>query len=88
MVFGFAVYESFEDEEVKATGVIPLPGINERCYGGHATVLCGYDDDTKCFTVRNSWGEGWGDRGYGYLPYAFVIDPDCCDDFWVIKSVP
>jgi C1A family cysteine protease len=87
VVFGFSVYESFESEETKMSGRAGVPGINERCYGGHAAVLVGYDDDDRYFTFRNSWGEEWGDKGYGYLPYEFVTDPDCCGDYWMIKSV-
>jgi hypothetical protein len=38
--------------------------------GGHAVALVGYTPDR--FIVRNSWGRGWGDKGFGYasLPYA------------------
>ncbi|KAM0066379.1 putative fruit bromelain [Helianthus debilis subsp. tardiflorus] len=33
----------------------------------HAMLLVGYDQDpdgTKYWIVRNSWGEGWGEKGY------------------------
>ncbi|HEY5973599.1 MAG TPA: C1 family peptidase [Geobacteraceae bacterium] len=38
--------------------------------GGHAVALVGYTPDS--FIVRNSWGEEWGDKGFGYasLKYA------------------
>lgn len=32
--------------------------------GGHAVCLVGYTD--KHFIVRNSWGTGWGDKGFAY----------------------
>ena len=32
-------------------------------------VLVGYDGNAQEFIVRNSWGEGWGDKGYFYLPF-------------------
>ena len=37
--------------------------------GGHAVTLVGYDVDEvgPHFIVRNSWGTGWGVRGYGKL---------------------
>lgn len=34
---------------------------------GHAFVICGYDE--RGFLVQNSWGEGWGSRGYAILRY-------------------
>ncbi|HLG96380.1 MAG TPA: hypothetical protein VKX49_08720 [Bryobacteraceae bacterium] len=45
-----------------------------------------YDDAKQLFTFRNSWGSSWGDQGYGYLPYAYVLDPSLASDFWVILS--
>ena len=39
-------------------------------HGGHAVALVGYTPDT--FIVRNSWGTGWGDRGFAYASLAYV----------------
>lgn len=52
-----------------ASGVIPLPG--GRILGLHAIVICGYDNTKKAFRMVNSWGEGWGEKGFAWLPYAF-----------------
>ncbi len=38
--------------------------------GGHAVCLVGYT--TKHFIVRNSWGTGWGDKGFGYASNAYA----------------
>lgn len=38
----------------------------------HAITLTGYDDEFKSFKFINSWGEDWGDRGYGYISYDFL----------------
>jgi C1A family cysteine protease len=87
IVFGISVYESFESDEVTKTGIVPMPGDNESVLGGHAITLVGYDDDKKLFTFRNSWGESWGDKGYGYIPYEYVCDENLADDFWVLTLV-
>lgn len=87
-VFGFEVYESFESDEVAKTGMMPMPNINtEQLLGGHAVCCVGYDDDKKCFIVRNSWGPNWGDKGYFYMPYAYMTNSDRCSDFWYITLV-
>jgi C1A family cysteine protease len=39
--------------------------------GGHAVCLVGYRTDGR-FIVRNSWGTGWGDHGFGYLSEAYI----------------
>jgi C1A family cysteine protease len=84
-VFGFSVYESFESEEVKTTGIMQLPGMDERMVGGHAVTAVGYDDEKGCLIVRNSWGVGWGDNGHFYMPYGFVTNRNLSDDFWTIR---
>lgn len=87
MVFGFSVYESFESDIVAQTGVVPMPGPNEGMVGGHAVMAVGYDDFHKRFTVRNSWGAGWGAHGYFTIPYGYVLDPNLASDFWLLQLV-
>ena len=35
----------------------------------HAVVTVGYGTASmgRCFLIRNSWGEGWGDKGYAWI---------------------
>ena len=45
--------------------------------GRHGLLLVGYMDSAAFpgggyFIIRNSLGEGWGNRGYGKLPYAYL----------------
>lgn len=90
-MFGFTVYSSIAQAE--GTGKIPFPCRNERVLGGHAVVAVGYDDNMEirnadcdvatkgALLIRNSWGEGWGDGGYGWLPYEF-LHKELSVDFW------
>ena len=39
----------------------------------HAMVLCGFNEEQKVFKVRNSWGTDFGDRGYCYLSYDYIM---------------
>lgn len=86
-VFGFTVYEAFESEEVSTTGVVNLPGPDERVVGGHAVMAVGYDNGEKRFIVRNSWNTDWGMKGYFTMPYDY-LDPakNLADDFWTIRT--
>lgn len=88
LVFGIICYTSLESESVARTGIVPMPGRwMDRQIGGHAILLMGYDDSKKRFMFRNSWGPEWGDKGYGYLPYDYVMRPDLASDFWVIRQI-
>lgn len=92
-MFGFTVYNSLE--HAQRDGKIPFPTGGERILGGHAVVAVGYDDRMEirnpdsdkptvgALLIRNSWGDGWGDAGYGWLPYEYVLR-ELAMDFWSI----
>jgi len=51
---------------------IELPAYESQLNWQHGIYLIGWNDDKKMFKFLNSWGTEWGDKGYGYLPYAYV----------------
>lgn len=92
-MFGFTVFNSIS--QAAKTGKIPFPCKNEKILGGHAIVAVGYDDNMKiknttcgletvgALLIRNSWGAEWGNKGYGWLPYDYVLK-ETAVDFWSI----
>lgn len=86
-VFGFTVFESFDSMETATTGVANMPQPGEARLGGHAVLAVGYNDETRRFLVKNSWGEEWGLDGYFALPYDYLLNEGLSDDFWTIRSV-
>jgi len=80
---GITVFESFMSDQVARTGIVPMPNVHsEQQVGGHAVTIVGYDDSTKRFKLVNSWSDSWGDKGFFYMNYDFILDPEWCDDFW------
>ncbi len=84
--FGFTVYDSYTQASAANHGAIPFPVSSDKVVGGHAVAVAGYNDGlviknsksgtsptTGALLIRNSWGTGWGDGGYGWLPYEYVL---------------
>ncbi|MBN1615474.1 MAG: cysteine protease [Deltaproteobacteria bacterium] len=92
-MFGFTVFSSING--AAGTGRIPFPAKTDRREGGHAVAAVGYDDglvighpysDDKtqgAILIRNSWGREWGEKGYGWLPYEYVLR-DLAIDWWTV----
>lgn len=55
--------------------------------GYHAMIITGYSEDNGFYIVRNSWGEGFGDEGYCYIPFAYIDDPDYLDFACIITEI-
>jgi C1A family cysteine protease len=87
IVMALAVHRSMMAPQVRRTGVVPVPTYHDPLRGGHAVLAVGYDHVKRLITFRNSWGTAWGDRGYGYLPYAFFASPSLTWDFWTMRRV-
>ena len=96
-MFGFTVYSSYTQAET--TGKIPYPTSGEKVVGGHAVIAVGYNNSMKikntnpeavettgALLIRNSWGTGWGNSGYGWLPYDYVLEGLAVDWWSLLKN--
>ncbi|MGD2114743.1 MAG: C1 family peptidase [Acidobacteriota bacterium] len=92
---GFSLYKSSLERAAK-TGDVPMPHEDEPPVGSHAVLIVGYDDEraiggdgapeTKgAFLFKNSWGADWGEKGYGWLPYAY-LENDLAQDSWAMSG--
>lgn len=90
IVIGFAVYDSFPMDASNATeAIVPIPKTSESQLGGHCVLVVGYKliNGKFYWICRNSWGTGWGDKGYFYMPLVYLLDTNLADDFWVVQQV-
>ena len=96
VMFGLALFTSAGSA---GAGEIPLPGAFDTRVALHALVAVGYDDGKTisrvdpatgrlqitggALRIRNSWGPGWGEGGYGWLPYDYVRT-GLTSDWWCL----
>jgi C1A family cysteine protease len=95
-MFGFWGFPSFDKSDTP--GGFPYPGEDESAVWGHAIVAVGYDDEKKirntnnnkettgALLIRNSWGKEWGDKGYGWMPYDYILN-NLAMDFWSLLGM-
>lgn len=57
VVFGFSVYDSFESDEVAASGNVPMPGPTENMIGGHCVLAMGYNLGPQIFIKGSVTGK-------------------------------
>lgn len=69
---GFKMYEDFLNEYDGYT-VYTHPKKNQKSVGGHAIRIVGWGEEMidgkliKYWQIANSWGNDWGDQGYGKI---------------------
>jgi len=51
---------------------ILLPDNRQQLNWLHGVYFVGWNDKKREFKFLNSWGENWGDNGFGYLPYEYI----------------
>jgi len=84
ILFGFDVYNSFIN--AGSSGNVSVPNIqSEILLGSHCCVITGFNDEKQVFKCVNSWGTNWGDGGFFYMPYSYILDANLAGDFWILN---
>jgi C1A family cysteine protease len=66
-----ASFDEYNDFDAYGGGGIVYRKISMATFrAGHTLLIVGYDDNQQCWIIRNSWGSGWGDDGYGLFGYG------------------
>jgi len=84
--FGAILFDSFESPAVARNGVVPMPHAGEGQLGGHCMLCVGWKviSGHNYFIIQNSWGTGWGDHGFCYIPFEYMGNRNLVNDLWTI----
>jgi hypothetical protein len=66
VISGFMITNEWDYVD-KKTGFIKNIGDKAKKKGGHAVLLCGYDDSGVY--IQNSWGDNWGHYGFAIMDW-------------------
>lgn len=68
---GFAITSEWYSPNSKnmVTGIKGATG-----QGGHAVVVCGYNDELKAFLIMNSWGTSYAEKGFVWVSYDAFLE--------------
>jgi C1A family cysteine protease len=100
LMFGILYYANCWKQAELNGGKIPFPSSFDTLPpSGHNMAAVGYDDNIKikntdltgiettgAILVKNSYGTQWGDGGYGWLPYEYVLKPKSMDWWTLMKA--
>ncbi len=76
VAIGFQWPKNEEQYRRLVNGLMTIPP-REGVFDGHSIIMAGYQDDPKApgggwFLFRNSHGAGYGEGGYGKMPYEYL----------------
>lgn len=76
VAIGFQWPKNEEQYRRQVDGLMSVPP-REGVFDGHSIIMAGYQDDPKApgggwFLFRNSHGAGYGEGGYGKMPYEYL----------------
>jgi C1A family cysteine protease len=76
VVFGTQITQAF----TALTGSVPVGRPSGDTIGGHAMIIVGYVGGN--FIIKNSWGQGWGVRGFCFMKPEYIAWSET-QDLWV-----
>ena len=85
----FKIYSSLWNLENDITWLMPVPTKDEISLDKpslHTALAVGYDDDAQRITILNSCGRSFGNDGYFYMPYEYILNYKHVFDFWKIEE--
>ncbi len=70
VVIGIEIPDSSQFWALKGDAVFNEDKTDYSVAAAHIILLVGWNDSRKAWLIKNSWGTGWGNEGFGWLAYG------------------
>jgi len=87
IISGLVAFERIFDGADALEGVIRYEGGFRWPATGTAILLTGWDDSKQSFRCLTPFGPGWGNNGYGWIPYQYFIGTTLTDEHFTVTNV-
>lgn len=71
VLIGMNIYDEFLVVD-KANPILSMPTSTSYPLGGHAVTVLGYNLSKQLVLIKNSFGNEWGDNGYGWISFEYI----------------
>lgn len=85
IICSIPLYSSFMEKCVRQTGRLEFPEGYESIIGSLSIVIVGYIESKELIICRFPFGNLWGDHGYGYINYDYLLVMGM--DLWIIDII-
>ncbi|WP_177325445.1 C1 family peptidase [Pseudomonas sp. CFII64] len=85
LVFGVYLFPNYQAKEVTESGIVKIPEPGTNWFDRHAVAAIGFEGDYVIF--QNSRSGNWGDKGFGRIPFEYLVNPKWAGNFFALTKV-
>jgi hypothetical protein len=74
IIVTFQLFSEYDNINSETAYILEVPSAQSKWKAAHVVLVVGYNDSKGtnggCFRIQDSYGTGWADKGFWWMPYA------------------